>query len=62
MRQTTLMGSMMGTRAELLAAAKWMGTGRIQAAIDSVMPLKEARAAQERMNDRKLFGKIVLTP
>ena len=62
MRQTTLMGSMMGTRAELLDAAKWIGAGRIQAAIDSVMPLKEARAAQERMNDRKLFGKIVLTP
>jgi 2-desacetyl-2-hydroxyethyl bacteriochlorophyllide A dehydrogenase len=62
MRQTTLMGSMMGTRAELLDAAKWMGAGRIQATIDSVMPLKEARAAHERMNDRKLFGKIVLTP
>jgi len=62
MRQTTLMGSWMGTRADLLNAAKWMGAGRIQAAIDSVMPLKEARAAQERMNDRKLFGKIVLTP
>ena len=62
MRQTTIMGSMMGTRAELLNAAKWIGAGRIHAAIDSVMPLKEARAAQERMNDRKLFGKIVLTP
>ena len=62
MRQTTLMGSMMGTRAELLDAAKWMGAGRIQATIDSVMALKEARAAHERMNDRKLFGKIVLTP
>jgi len=62
MRQTTLMGSMMGTRAELVDAAKWMGAGRIQAAIDSVMPLKEVRAAHERMNDRKLFGKIVLTP
>jgi 2-desacetyl-2-hydroxyethyl bacteriochlorophyllide A dehydrogenase len=62
MRQTTLMGSMMGTRAELLDAAKWIGAGRIQAVIDSVMPLKEAGAAHERMNDRKLFGKIVLTP
>jgi 2-desacetyl-2-hydroxyethyl bacteriochlorophyllide A dehydrogenase len=62
MRQTTIMGSMMGTRAELLDATKWMGAGRIQAVIDSVMPLKEARAAQERMTDHKLFGKIVLTP
>ena len=62
MRQTTIMGSMMGTRAELLDAAKWMGAGRIHAVIDSVVPLKEARAAEERMTDRKLFGKIVLTP
>ena len=62
MRQQTLVGSMMGTRGELLQAAKWMGTGRLHTVIDSVMPLKEARAAQERMNDRQLFGKIVLTP
>ncbi len=62
MRQTTIVGSMMGTRAELLAAAKWVGEGRIQAVIDSTFPLKDVRAAQERMLDRKVFGKIVLTP
>ncbi len=62
MRQTTVIGSFMGTRDELLAAAKWMEEGRIQAVIDSVLPMKEARAAHERMLDRKLFGKIVLTP
>jgi NADPH:quinone reductase-like Zn-dependent oxidoreductase len=61
-RQTSIMGSMMGTRAELVDAAKWMAAGRIQPVIDSVMPLKEARAAEERMIERKLFGKIVLTP
>jgi 2-desacetyl-2-hydroxyethyl bacteriochlorophyllide A dehydrogenase len=62
MRQTTVIGSIMGTRHELLAAAKWMGEGRVQAVVDSVLPLKEARAAHERMLDRKFFGKIVLTP
>ena len=62
MRQTTILGSFMGTRAELLHVAKWMTEGRIHAVIDCVMPLKEARAAQERMSERKLFGKIVLTP
>ncbi len=62
MRQATINGSMMGTRAELLNVAKWMASGRIQSTIDSIMPLKEARAAEERMTDRKLFGKIVLTP
>jgi len=62
MRQTSVVGSFMGTRDELLAAAKWMGEGRIRAIVDSVLPLKEIRAAHERMLDRKLFGKIVLTP
>ena len=62
MRQTKVIGSFMGTRDELLAAAKWMGEGRIRAMVDSVLPLKEIRAAHERMLDRKLFGKIVLTP
>lgn len=62
MRQTTVIGSIMGTRADLLAAAQWMGEGRILAVIDSVLPLAETRAAHERMLERKLFGKIVLTP
>jgi NADPH:quinone reductase-like Zn-dependent oxidoreductase len=62
MRQQTIVGSIMGTRAELVQAAKWMATGRLRPVIDSVMPLKEVRAAHERMNDRQLFGKIVLTP
>jgi NADPH:quinone reductase-like Zn-dependent oxidoreductase len=62
MRQTAVMGSFMGTRAELLDVAKWVGEKRVQPVIDSVMPLKEVRAAHERMSDRKLFGKIVLLP
>ncbi len=61
MRQTTVIGSIMGARDELLAAAKWMGEGRITAVIDSAFPLTETRAAHERMLDRTLFGKIVLT-
>src|SRR5256712_2368728 len=62
MRQTTVMGSFMGTRDELLSAAKWLGEGRIRAVIDSVLPLRDVRTAHERMLERKLFGKIVLTP
>jgi zinc-binding alcohol dehydrogenase/oxidoreductase len=62
MRQTTVMGSFMGTRDELLSAAKWLGEGRILAVIDSVLPLQDVRTAHERMLERKLFGKIVLTP
>lgn len=60
-RNLTIRGSYMGTKAELLEAAKLVGTGKLKPVIDQVLPLKEARAAQEHMLSRKFFGKIVLT-
>ncbi len=59
-RQLTLKGSYMGTRAELLEAAKLLGAGQVRPVVDRVFPLREARAAQEYMLERKVFGKIVL--
>jgi 2-desacetyl-2-hydroxyethyl bacteriochlorophyllide A dehydrogenase len=59
-RQLTIKGSYMGTRAELVKAAELIGQKRLIAVIDRTFPLQEARAAQELMADRKLFGKIVL--
>jgi NADPH:quinone reductase-like Zn-dependent oxidoreductase len=60
-RSLTLKGSYMGTKAELLEAAKLVGTGKLKPVIDQVYPLKDARAAQEQMLSRKFFGKIVLS-
>ncbi|MBI4400920.1 MAG: zinc-binding dehydrogenase [Nitrospirae bacterium] len=59
-RQLTLKGSYMGTRAELVQAAALMGQGRLKPVVDQVFPLKDARAAQERMLSRAIFGKLVL--
>jgi 2-desacetyl-2-hydroxyethyl bacteriochlorophyllide A dehydrogenase len=59
-RQLTLKGSYMGTKAELLEAARLIGAGTLKPVIDCVYPLKEARAAQEHMLSRRFFGKIVL--
>ena len=61
-RQLTIMGSYMGTRAELKQAVDHFAAGALRPVIDSVFPLKEARVAQARMIDRKVFGKIVLVP
>ncbi len=61
-RELTIMGSYLGTRAELVQAVDHMAAGALRSVIDSVFPLQEARAAQERMLDRKVFGKIVLVP
>lgn len=60
-RQLTIKGSYMGTRAELVKAAELMGQTRLISVIDRTFPLQDARAAQELMLSRKLFGKIVLT-
>lgn len=61
-RQLTILGSMMGTRAELLTLTRLIGQRRLRPVIDTVLPLSEARAAQERMLARNVFGKLLLAP
>lgn len=60
-RHLTILGSMMGSKADLLAAMKFIESGAIRAVIDRVLPLAEARTAHELMEDRTQFGKLVLT-
>lgn len=59
-RQLSLLGSYMGTFADLRAAAALFFDGRLAPVIDTVMPLKDAAAAQQRLEHRQQFGKIVL--
>lgn len=61
-RHLTILGSMMGSKAELLAAMKFIESGRIRAVVDRTLPLAEARTAHELMEDRAQFGKLVLLP
>ncbi len=61
-RHLTILGSFMGTKAELLEAMKFVETGAIRAVVDGSMPLAEARRAHELMEDRAQFGKLVLIP
>jgi NADPH:quinone reductase-like Zn-dependent oxidoreductase len=60
--QRTLLGSFMGGKGELLEVLKFIGQRKVRAVIDSVFPLSEATAAQKKMEDRNLFGKILLHP
>ncbi len=60
-RHLTILGSFMGSKAELLEAMKFVKTGKIRAVVDQVLPLAEARRAHELMEDRAQFGKLVLT-
>jgi NADPH:quinone reductase-like Zn-dependent oxidoreductase len=61
-RHLNILGSMMGSKSELLAAMKFIEAGKIRAVIDRTLPLSEARQAQQLMEDRAQFGKIVLLP
>jgi NADPH:quinone reductase-like Zn-dependent oxidoreductase len=61
-RHLSLLGSFMGSKAELLEAMRFVERGAIRAVVDRVLPLAEARKAHELMEDRAQFGKLVLVP
>ena len=59
-KQLTLMGSYMGSKAELLEAARLFFAGRLRPIVFAVLPLGEARRAHEMLEASEHFGKIVL--
>ncbi|HEY0319723.1 MAG TPA: zinc-binding dehydrogenase [Pyrinomonadaceae bacterium] len=61
-RHLSLLGSFMGSKAELLDAMKFIERGTIRAVVDRVLPLAEAKHAHELIEDRAQFGKLVLIP
>lgn len=61
-RHLSLLGSFMGSKAELIDAMKFIERGQIRAVIDRTLPLYEADRAHELMEDRAQFGKLVLVP
>ena len=61
-RQLTLLGSMMGTRAELDVLAELMAKRVLHPLVDTVYSLADARQAQERLLARDVFGKLILVP
>ena len=58
--QWSILGSTMGNDAEFDAIVEHFRAGRLQPPIDSVHPLAEARAAFERMESGRQFGKLVV--
>jgi NADPH:quinone reductase-like Zn-dependent oxidoreductase len=61
-RHLNILGSFMGSKAELLEAMKFVEQGKIRGVVDRILPLSEARQAHELMENRAQFGKIVLKP
>ena len=59
-KQLSILGSFMGTKGELLRAARFFFAGQLTPAIDRTFPLADAGAAQRRLEESGQFGKIVL--
>lgn len=59
-RELTIYGSFMASKGELLTVVKLVQSGRLKPVVDSVYSLGDAAKAQERMEDKEHFGKIVL--
>ncbi len=61
-RHLTILGSYMGSKGELLEAYRFLEQGKLKPVVDRALPLEEAARAQQIMEDRKQFGKLVLNP
>ena len=60
-KHLTLMGSYMGSRADLLAVAPHFFSGRLKTHVHTTLPLERAADAHRMMEASEHFGKIVLT-
>lgn len=61
-RQVEVLGSTMGSKADLLAVLGHVAAGRLKPVVDRVLPLAQAAEAHGVLERREAFGKIVLVP
>lgn len=61
-KEHTLIGSFSGTRQDLLDVLELVGRGQISPVIHAKFPLEEAADAQALLEDRQVFGKVLLLP
>ncbi len=61
-KQITLIGSFAATRQDLVDVLAMASRGLLRPVLHQVLPLAEATQAQRLMENRGIFGKIVLTP
>ena len=61
-KQWSLLGSFMGTIGELHKVLKFVFRKQLKPVIDKVYPLREIRAAHERLEKKEQFGKVIVVP
>jgi NADPH:quinone reductase-like Zn-dependent oxidoreductase len=60
-KNLSLLGTTMGARSDLAQAVALIGQGKLKPVIDRVLPIENLGEALTLIEERKLFGKIVLT-
>ncbi len=61
-RQVEVLGSTMGSKADLLAVLGHVAAGRLSPVVHAVLPLARAGEAHRMLEERKAFGRVVLEP
>jgi NADPH:quinone reductase-like Zn-dependent oxidoreductase len=61
-RQVEVLGSTMGSKADLLAVLGHVAAGRLRPVVHAVLPLARAADAHRILEERAAFGKVVLEP
>jgi NADPH:quinone reductase-like Zn-dependent oxidoreductase len=59
-KQLSLLGSYVGTKGELLRAARFFFAGQLEPIVDRTFPLAHAADAQRRLEASEHFGKVIL--
>ena len=59
-RQLTIYGSTMASKSRLFKIARFFEEGRLRPVVGRVLPLEDAALAHRLLEDRKVFGKVVL--
>lgn len=59
-RQLSILGSTMASKSRLFPILKLVSQGKLKPVVGEVLPLAEARAGHQLLEERRTFGKVVL--
>lgn len=61
-KNLSLIGNTMGSKGDLRRLIEMVGAGQLQTLVDTTLPMDEVREAHRRLQEREVFGKLVLVP
>jgi NADPH:quinone reductase-like Zn-dependent oxidoreductase len=59
-KNLSILGTTMGSKADLITIVKLAGLGKLKPVIDSEFPMNELPQAHEKLESRKAFGKVIM--